>query len=61
MAASIGKRAFFDVFNPGAIDPQRNLIFGFAGRAAGVTANALSIVDYKSVVHEMQFTGLVGS
>jgi hypothetical protein len=51
MAASIGKRAFFDVFNPGAIDPQRNLIFGFAGRAAGVTANAGAIIYNKAIIH----------
>ena len=50
MAARVRGRARFHVFNPGAIDTQRHFVFAFAGGGAGVAANALPVVNDKSVV-----------
>jgi hypothetical protein len=44
-AASVGKFPLFYVFDPGSADPERHLIFGFTGDAAGVTANTGLIID----------------
>ncbi|HNU06961.1 MAG TPA: hypothetical protein PKO33_04280, partial [Pyrinomonadaceae bacterium] len=47
----VGKLAFFDVFDPGAVDADGDLVLGFAGNGAGVAADALSVVDYEAKVH----------
>ena len=49
--ARIGELSFFDVLHPGAVDSHRNMIFRLAGYSAGVTTDALPIVDDKSVFH----------
>jgi len=33
------------------LDAQRHVVFGLAGGATRMTANALALVDQKSVVH----------
>jgi hypothetical protein len=50
-AARVGKDALLDVFDPGPVDSDRNLIFGLARHGAGVTANAFAIIDYEAVFH----------
>jgi len=45
VALSVRKSAFLDVFHPGAVDRERYLVFRFARRRAGMTTDALSLVD----------------
>ena len=59
IAARVGKFAFFDVLNPGAIDADRNVVFCFACHCAGVTANALALVDYESILRHTYSLWLV--
>ena len=52
-AASVGVGALLDVFDPGAIHAERHVVLGFAGYRAGMTANALAVIDDKSVLHRV--------
>jgi hypothetical protein len=47
----IRKFAFFDIFDPGSIDPDRDLMFGLARDRAGVATDAFSVVDDETKVH----------
>ena len=49
--ARIGERSLLHVLDPGAVDPQGDVVFRLAGHRAGVTADAAAIVDDKSVIH----------
>jgi hypothetical protein len=49
----VGKRSFFDVFDPRSIDADRDFVFRFAGDRAGVTADALAVIDDKTKVHKI--------
>jgi len=49
--ARVGKFAFFDVFHPRSIDADGNLMLGFAGDRAGVTADTLAVINDKTKVH----------
>lgn len=40
-----------DILDPGAEDTKRDFIFRFTGRCAGVTADALPLIDYEPVAH----------
>jgi hypothetical protein len=53
VAASIGKFTLFNIFDPGTIDAKRDFVFGFAGRAAGMAANAFAMVDQEAVIHSL--------
>jgi hypothetical protein len=55
IAARVGELAFFDVFDPGAIDANRDVVFGFAGYGAGMAANTLALVDDKGVFRHGDF------
>jgi hypothetical protein len=43
--------ALFDILDPGSVDPKRNIVFRLASHRAGVTADALVLVDDKTVSH----------
>jgi hypothetical protein len=59
IAARVGKLAFFDIFDPGAIDANRDVVLCFASHCAGVAANTLALVDDKGVFRHDGFP-LVG-
>jgi hypothetical protein len=42
---------FFNIFHMGAIDTNRHIVLTFASHGAGMTANAHSIIYYKTVIH----------
>jgi hypothetical protein len=44
-AARVGELALLDVFDPGAGDAHRHLVFGLARDRAGVAADAPPVVD----------------
>jgi hypothetical protein len=50
-AARVGKFALFDVLHPGAIDPDRHVVLGFAGDGTGMAADAFAIIDDEPEVH----------
>jgi hypothetical protein len=59
IAARVGKLALFDIFDPGAIDANRDVVLCFASHCAGVAANTLTLVDDKGVFRHNDFP-LVG-
>ena len=52
-AARIGEDPFFDLFHPGPVDPQGDVVFCLTGGGAGMAANALSVVYDKPVLHTL--------
>jgi hypothetical protein len=50
-AASIGKFPFFDVFNPGPVDTERDLILRFTGYTTSMATNTSTIVNHKAIIH----------
>ena len=54
-AARIGESPLFDLLDPGAVDANRHLMLGFTGRGTGVTTDAFSIVNDKSILHIERF------
>lgn len=48
----MGKLALLDLLDPSAEDTDRHIMFRFAGSGTGVAANALPIINNKSVFHE---------
>src|SRR5690349_9909079 len=50
-AAGVGKCPLLDVLHPGAVHGERHVVFGLARDRAGVTADALAIVDDEPVSH----------
>jgi hypothetical protein len=55
IATRVGELAFFDILDPGAIDPNRNIVFGFARYCTGMTAYALALVDDKGVFRHVDY------
>ena len=49
----VGKRPFLDIFDPGAIYANRDLVFSFTGNSAGVTTDTFSVVDYEAIIHRV--------
>ena len=47
----VGVGSMFDGFDPGSVDPQRDLVFAFAGGRAGVAADTTPVVDDKTEIH----------
>jgi hypothetical protein len=45
----LGPGALLDVLDPGAIDAKGNVVLGFTGNRAGMTTNAVVLIDYKPV------------
>lgn len=53
-AAHVRISACFNILNPGAVDSQGHLVFGFACSRTGMTSDTLALVDEKSVIwHEI--------
>jgi hypothetical protein len=50
-AASIGENPLFDVFYPGPIHPDREIMLLLAGYSTGMTSDALAIVNDEAVIH----------
>src|ERR1700675_42285 len=50
-AARVGERALLDVLDPSPVHAYRHLVLGFAGHGAGVTSDALAVIDYEAVFH----------
>jgi hypothetical protein len=42
---------FFNIFHMSTVDTNRHIMLTFASYGAGMTANAHSIIYYKSVIH----------
>lgn len=55
-ATSVGENALLDVFDPGPVHSHRHLVFGFARYRAGVTTDALAVIDYKTVFHPLEIS-----
>ena len=51
MTAGLRKCALLDVFDPGAVHPDGNIVLFLACDCAGVTANASVLVYDKTVAH----------
>jgi hypothetical protein len=49
--ARVGKFALFDVFYPRSINADWNVVFGFAGDRASVTADTLAVIYYETIIH----------
>ena len=50
-AAGIGKSALLDIFHPGAVHREGDVIFRLARDRAGVTPDALAVIDDEPVSH----------
>jgi hypothetical protein len=50
-AARVGENAFLDVLDPGPVHTHRHLVLGFTRHRAGVTSDALAVIDYEAVFH----------
>ena len=50
--ARIRELSLFYILNPGPIDPDGDIMRGFAGNRAGVAADAVAIVDYESKIQK---------
>ena len=50
--ARIRELALFNILNPGPIDPDGDIMLGFAGNRAGVAADAVAIVDDESKIQK---------
>ena len=49
--ARVGKLPLFYILDPGPIDPDGDIMLGFAGNRAGVAADARALVYGKAVAH----------
>ena len=48
--ARVGELPLFYILDPGPIDPDGDIMLGFAGNRTGVAADAVAIVDYESKI-----------
>ena len=53
-AAGVGEHAFFHVLDPSPVHAYRHLVLGFARHGAGVTSDALAVIDYEAVFHALE-------
>src|SRR5262249_49397804 len=51
----IRENTLFNVLDPCAIDPYRDVVLLLARNRTGMTADALAVIDDKSVVHSSRF------
>ena len=51
VAPGVREHALLDVLHPRAVHPQRDLVLLLAGHRAGVTADALALIDDEAVSH----------
>ena len=47
----MGKLPFLYLFDPGAVDSDRNIVFCLAGGGAGMAADTLPVIYNKAVFH----------
>ena len=59
ITARVGELAFFDVLDPRSVNADGDVMFGFARYSASMTADALALVDDKSIFRQVGFP-LVG-
>ena len=50
IASRVGELAFFDVLDPGSVDADGHIVFGFARNGAGVAADALALINDKGIL-----------
>jgi len=50
-AAGVGEGSLLDVLHPSTVYGEGNVVLGFAGDSAGMTADALTVIDDESVSH----------
>ena len=50
-AARVGKHPLLYILHPRPVDGEWNVVLGLAGYRAGVTTDALAVVNDKSVSH----------
>ena len=50
--AGVGELPLFYILDPGPIDPDGDIMLGFAGNRAGVAADAVAIVDDESKIQK---------
>ena len=48
--ARVGKLPLFYILDPGPIDPDGDIMLGFAGNRTGVAADTVAIVNYESKI-----------
>ena len=56
VAAWGGELAFLDVFDPGAVDANGNIMFRLTRDGAGMTTNALALVDNEGIFGHEYFS-----
>jgi hypothetical protein len=54
-AARVGENALFDILDPGPVHAHGYMVLGFARHRAGVTSDALAVIDYEAVFHPREF------
>ena len=57
-AASVRIDTFLDVLDPGAVHTQRHVVLGLTRHGAGMTADALAVINDEAVVHGNSEEGL---
>jgi hypothetical protein len=55
-AARIGEHALLHVLYPSPVHAHRHLVLGFARHRAGVTTDALAVIDYEAVFHPLDIS-----
>src|SRR5712691_8076540 len=50
-AARVRELALFNIFDPGAVDADRDIVLGFASDSAGMAADAFPLVDDECIFH----------
>ncbi|GAC1428658.1 MAG: hypothetical protein PVS3B3_29520 [Ktedonobacteraceae bacterium] len=57
IAPRVGELSALYVFNPGAIDPDGDIMFGLARNRTGMATNTLALVDDKCILcHWLPFS-----
>jgi hypothetical protein len=51
VSLGVGESSFLDILDKGPIHRKRNLILGFAGRGAGMTADTLPLINCPGIIH----------
>ena len=55
MTPGVGIATLFNIFDPGAIHAERDVVFFLAGHRARMTADATVVVDDETVAHYIPF------
>lgn len=57
VAAVVGERAGFDIFDPSTINTKRNFVLAFAGSRTGMAANTFAVINNEAVVFGVNAQG----